>query len=99
MKWNKLYNYPPSTRSTTDGLRTYDVGKEKLPSVTTILSATQSTEKKESIARWQAKVGMEQATRIKEQAAARGTNVHMHLEKHILGEGHLDLTPEGKIAK
>ena len=41
MKWNKLYNYPPSTRSTTDGIRTYGVGEEKLPSVTTILSATQ----------------------------------------------------------
>ena len=97
--WNKLYHYPPSTRSTTDGLRTYDVGNEKLPSVTTILGKTKSLEAQESIARWQAKVGMEQATRIKEQAAARGTNVHMHLEKHILGEGHLDLTPEGKIAK
>ena len=99
MKWNKLYHYPPSTRSTTDGLRTYDVGKEKLPSVTTILSATQPKEKQESIARWQAKVGKEQATRIKEQAASRGTNVHTHLEKYILGEGHLDLTPEGKVAK
>ena len=97
--WNKLYHYPPSTRSTTDGLRTYDVGNEKLPSVTTILGKTKSAESQEFIARWQAKVGMEQATRIKEQAAARGTNVHMHLEKHILGEGHLDLTPEGKIAK
>ena len=97
--WNKLYHYPPSTRSTTDGLRTYDVGNEKLPSVTTILGKTKSAESQESIARWQAKVGKEQATRIKEQAAARGTNVHMHLEKHILGEGHLDLTPEGKIAK
>ena len=83
MKWNKLYNYPPSTRSTTDGLRTYDVGKEKLPSVTTILSATQSTEKQESLARWKASVGEEQATRIKEQAAARGTDMHTHLEKHI----------------
>ena len=99
LKWNKLYNYPPSTRSTTDGLRTYDVGNEKLPSVTTILGATQSSEKQASLARWKASVGEEQATRIKEQAAARGTNVHMHLEKHILGEGHLDLTPEGKIAK
>ena len=97
--WNKLYHYPPSTRSTTDGLRTYDVGNENLPSVTTILGKTKSLEAQESIARWQAKVGMEQATRIKEQAAARGTNLHMHLEKHILGEGHLDLTPEGKIAK
>ena len=99
MKWNKLYHYPPSTRSTTDGLRTYDVGTEKLPSVTTILSATQPQEKKDSIARWQAKVGMEQATRIKEQAAARGTDMHTHLEKHILGEGYLDLRPEGRIAK
>ena len=99
LKWNKLYNYPPSTRSTTDGLRTYDVGNEKLPSVTTILGKTKSLEAQESIARWQAKVGKEQATRIKEQAAARGTNLHMHLEKYILGEGHLDLTPEGKIAK
>ena len=97
--WNKLYHYPPSTRSTTDGLRTYDVGNEKLPSVTTILGKTKSPEAQESIARWQAKVGKEQATRIKEQAAARGTNLHMHLEKYILGEGHLDLTPEGKIAK
>ena len=97
--WNKLYHYPPSTRSTTDGLSTYDVGNEKLPSVTTILGKTKSPEAQESIARWQAKVGKEQATRIKEQAAARGTNLHMHLEKHILGEGHLDLTPEGKIAK
>ncbi len=99
MKWNKLYNYPPCTRSTTDGLRTYDVGKEKLPSVTTILGKTQSIEKQESLARWKASVGEEQATRIKEQAAARGTNMHTHLEKHILGEGHLDLTPNGKIAK
>ena len=98
MKWNKLYHYPPSTRSTTDGLRTYDVGKEKLPSVTTILSATQSEEKKESIERWKAKVGEEQATRVKDQAASRGTNMHLHLERHILGEGHMDLTDEGQVA-
>ena len=99
MKWTKHFHYPPSTRSTTDGLRTYDVGNEKLPSVTTILGATKSEDSKQSIANWQAKVGMDQATRIKEQAAARGTNMHKHLEAHVLGQGHLDLTPEGKIAK
>ena len=99
MKWNKLYNYPPSTRSTTDGLRTYDVGNEKLPSVTTILGATKSEDAKQSISNWQARVGMEQATRIKEQAAARGTDMHTHLEHHILGQGYLDLRPEGRIAK
>jgi len=41
MKWNKLYEYPTSSRSLINNARHYDVGEEKLPSVTTILSATQ----------------------------------------------------------
>ena len=99
MKWNKLYTYPTSTRSTVEGLRTYDVNEEKLPSVTTILGATKDQEAIDSINRWKAKVGEEEATRIRDTAASRGTNMHLHLERHITGEGHLDLTPEGKIAK
>ena len=51
MKWNKKYDYPTSTRALINGKRHYDVGtEEKLPSVTTILSATQSEEKKQSLA-------------------------------------------------
>ena len=99
MKWNKLYTYPTSTRSTVEGLRTYDVNEEKLPSVTTILGATKDQDAIDSINRWKAKVGEEAATRIRDTAASRGTNMHLHLERHITGEGHLDLTPEGKIAK
>ncbi len=99
MKWNKQYNYPPCVRSTTDGLRTYDIGNEKLPSVTTILQATQSDEKRDSLERWKERVGKNEAKRVKNQAASRGTNMHLHLEKYILGQGHLDLTEEGKIAK
>ena len=99
MKWNKLYTYPTSTRSTVDGFRTYDVNEEKLPSVTTILGATKDQEEIDSINRWKAKVGEEAATRIRDQAASRGTNMHLHLERHIMGEGHLDLTEEGKVAK
>ena len=52
MKWNKLYTYPASTRSTVDGCRTYDVNEEKLPSVTTILGATKDQEAIDSINRW-----------------------------------------------
>ena len=99
MKWNKLYHYPPSSRSTTDGIRTYDVGNEKLPSVTTILQATQSDEKRRKLAEWRAIKGKDEADRIKKQSASRGSNMHLHLEKHILGQGHLDLTDEGKTAK
>ena len=99
MKWNKLYHYPPSTRSTTDGLRIYEVGKQKLPSVTTILDKTQSQEKIDSLKRWRERVGEEQASSIKRLSTSRGSNMHLHLEKHILGEGHVDLTEEGKTAK
>ena len=99
MKWNKLYTYPESTRSTKEGYRTYDVNEAKLPSVTTILGATKDQEAIDSINRWKARVGEETAARIKEQAASRGTIMHLHLERHIMGEGHLDLTEEGKIAK
>ena len=98
VKWNKLYKYPSSTRSLVEGQRHYDVSNEKLPSVTTILAATQSEEKKESIARWKAKVGENEADRVRDQAASRGSNMHLHLERHILGAGHKDLTDEGQVA-
>ena len=97
-KWNKQFDYPTSMRTSVEGKRHYEITGEKLPSVTTILSATQSDEKKESIAKWTAKVGEEQATRVKDQAASRGTNMHLHLERYILGEGHKDLTDEGQVA-
>ena len=40
MKWNKKFIYHTSTRSLLNDERVYDVSQEKLPSVTTILSAT-----------------------------------------------------------
>ena len=85
-------------RSSIEGQRHYEITGEKLPSVTTILSATQSDEKRESIARWTARVGEIEATRVKDQAASRGTNMHLHLERYIEGKGHLDLTDEGQVA-
>ena len=52
MKRIKKFKYPKSMRSLIDGKRHYDIDSEKLPSVTTILSATQSEEKKKSLADW-----------------------------------------------
>ena len=50
MKINKLYTYPKSMRSVINGGRHYDIDGDKLPSVTTILSAyTKSDEKKASL--------------------------------------------------
>jgi hypothetical protein len=69
MKWNKLYQYPKSIRSLIKDERHYEIGSSKLPSVTTILSATQSDEKRESLQKWKDKVGMFEAERIKNRAA------------------------------
>ena len=80
------------------GRRHYAVDNKKLPSVTTILSHTQSKEKQDSLARWQARVGKEEATRIKDQAASRGTAMHTLLEHYLLGEKHADLTDVGQEA-
>ena len=99
MKWNKKFIYPKSQREILKGRRHYSLKDQKLPSVTTILSATQTEEKKASLARWQSKVGEKEADRIKQQAALRGSNMHLFLEKFILGQGHDDLTEEGKTAK
>ena len=49
MQWNNKYNYPKSTRSIFQGSRHYSVNKENLPSVTTILKATESEEKKSKL--------------------------------------------------
>ena len=98
MKWNKLYKYPKTVRSKVDGERIYEVDNEKLPSVTTILGATQSDEKRESLAKWIAKKGKTEADRVKNEAAARGSAMHSILERHILGNNVLDLTDVGQEA-
>ena len=99
MKWNKLYKYPKSIRSLIKDDRHYEVGDEKLPSVTTILAATQSDEKRESLAKWKLKVGDSKADEIKNQAAKRGTAMHTYLEHHINGGGLLDLSSKGREAE
>ena len=98
MKWNKLYNYPPCVRSTKDGDRKYEIGKEKLPSVTTILKNTESSEKAESLARWRQKVGENEAERIVNEASRRGTAMHSYLETYIKGGNLVDLTDIGQDA-
>ena len=86
-------------RSLIDGKRHYDIGDDKLPSVTTILSATQSEEKKKSLADWKARMGPQYADRVRDLAAMRGTAMHRYLEAFIDGSGHKDLTSIGKEAE
>jgi genome maintenance exonuclease 1 len=98
IKLNKKFYYPTSTRKIIDGKRHYLVGDEKLPSVTSILKACESEEKKASLDAWRQRVGEDEATRITDNAASRGTLMHTILEGHILNRPVIDLTPEGQLA-
>jgi len=100
MKHNKKFIYPKCVRASVNGQRIYDIdgGKWKLPSVTTILSHTQSAEKRESLANWRKREGEENAARIVASSGARGTAMHKILEKWVLGEGYMDMTTVGQEA-
>ena len=99
MKWNKKFIYPKSQRSLIDGKRHYDIEQTKLPSVTTIISATQSEEKRQALADWKARLGDIAADRVRDVAALRGTAMHTYLDAYIRGTGHRDLTSVGQEAE
>lgn len=73
------YRSDGDTRLTINGSRHYKTPFGALPSVTTILSATQGN--KASLERWNKKNPGK-----REEAAARGTAVHSRMEHYLLGE-------------
>lgn len=94
----KKYAYQDLERNDEE-IRTYTVDKKKVPSVTTILSATQSKEKQEGLQKWREQVGKDEAARITNQAATRGTEMHYVIEKYLNGQGYLNLTEKGATAR
>ena len=99
IKWNKQFEYPESIRSLINDERHYDIGNTKLPSVTTILQATQPEEKRKSLEAWKQREGLEQAEKIKNEAANRGSIMHRVIEGYLLGQRHADLSDLGRQAE
>ena len=96
IKYNGKYNYVDASRIEEHGSRTYDVLGTRLPSVTTILGATKN---QQFLKDWKAKVGEQEAERIKNLSSRRGTSMHKFLESYITGVGYDDLTELGQAAK
>lgn len=57
----------------------------RLPSVTTILSATKPQADWEALARWRQRVGTTEANRISGTASRRGTLTHTQIKHYLLG--------------
>ena len=68
---------------TPEGRRYVTPDGEKLPSVTTILSATTPEEKKKALQEWRNRVGHQKAQEITTEAASRGTRMHKWIEDYI----------------
>jgi len=98
MKKNNKFNYIQGKQITDheSGTRVYDIVGYRLPSVTTVLSATKD---QTFLKNWKAKVGEQEAERIKNLSSRRGTSMHKFLESHIEDVGYDDLTGIGQAAK
>jgi len=98
IKKSNKYNYIRGKQLTDpgSGTRVYDIVGTRLPSVTTVLGATKN---QDFIKKWKAKVGEQEADRIKNHSSNRGTAMHKFLEHHVLGTNIVDLTGIGQEAR
>ena len=81
------YEYKNLTRKQVDGKRLYSTPDgNAVPSVTTILDKTKPEEKKQALANWKKRVGVEKAQQITTEAANRGTRMHTYLENYVLDD-------------
>ena len=89
----RKYPYKHYNRFSDTTGRKYLVGEAKVPSVTTILSATKDNR---FLDNWRRKVGNEEADRIMKQASTIGTEMHQVLEYAYNGEGYYNANDDGK---
>jgi genome maintenance exonuclease 1 len=70
------------SREEIDGIRHYVTPNGSYPSVTTVLGKMLD---KSSLVEWRKRVGDEEADRISQRAATRGTNIHNMCENYVRG--------------
>jgi genome maintenance exonuclease 1 len=80
VKITPKFHYEPYKRKNVNGSRHYICKEYILPSVTTILSKTKDMT---ALDEWAARIGKDNAEDIKNQAAARGSKMHKHIEDYI----------------
>ncbi len=90
-KWDKKYTYTKYTRDDEHGPRTYQVNEKKVPSVTTILYATQSEDKKQSLDAWRQRVGYEEAqNKMKEIGREESNKYGMYIKFYCTPQPGMD---------
>lgn len=81
------FDFPSMITTTIEGMRFYVTPTGNYyPSITTVLGTTETEEKKSSLKRWQNSLGIDEATKQTQEAAERGTNVHLMAERYLKKE-------------
>lgn len=81
--FKQRYAYPELKSITRATGRVYHTPAGRLPSITTMLSATQAADKAKGLAEWRAAVGDEEADRVTEESSTFGTLVHDTMEAYL----------------
>ena len=81
------FNYPEMNTIPVKGMRFYETPQGKFyPSITTVLGGTMPTEKAVALHAWQSSLGINEAQRKTQEAADRGTAVHLLAERYLKKE-------------
>ena len=67
-------------------MRFYDINGKLMPSITTVLGKTVSTEKRKSLENWRTSLGKTEADKRTQEAANRGTKLHLLAERYLKKE-------------
>ena len=66
-----------------NGIRYHQTPLGLLPGVTSVLDNTKNAEDQRAIDSWMTRVGEQEAKRIKDEACARGTKLHVQIESYL----------------
>lgn len=80
------FDYKEYSTHSVEGKRIYQIEDNFYPSITTVLGGTQSAEKIQSLQNWKNRLGHKEAEKVTNSAAARGTNMHLMLERALGGK-------------
>lgn len=81
------FNYPDLTTESINGMRVYMTPEgNAYPSITTVLGHTMPEEKTKALTNWANAIGQVNAKKITQNAADRGTAVHLMIERHLQGQ-------------
>lgn len=94
-----MFDYQNFEAQLVQGMRVYFTPVGPLPSITTMLGKSAPAEKTSYLDAWRARVGNSKADKITNDAATRGTNTHLMLERFVNGEEAYKLNefPEAHI--